>query len=106
MGYHMLCYITLDKDTFQTKRKIRLRLDFSIVCNFFHKYNEVRDELEEKKSNLPLMFMMFMCLFSGAAKKFPPVLQYIGDMWLHALALSLLNLSILLERQSYKRLCG
>lgn len=50
------------------------------------------------------MFMMFMCLFSGAAKKFPPVLQYIGDMWLHVLALSLLNLSILLGRQSYKRL--
>lgn len=54
---------------------------------------------EKKKSDLPLMFMMLMCLFSGAAKKFPPVLQYIGDMWLHVPALSLLDLSILLESQ-------
>lgn len=45
------------------------------------------------------MFMILMCLTSGAAKKFPPVLQYIGDMWLHEPALSLLDLSILLESQ-------
>lgn len=44
------------------------------------------------------MLMMLICLFSGAARKFPPVLQYMGDMWLHALVLSLLVLSILLER--------
>lgn len=46
------------------------------------------------------MLMMLMCLFSGAARKFPPVLQYMGDMWLHALALSLLVLSILLQGSS------
>lgn len=44
------------------------------------------------------MLMMLMCLFSGAARKFPPVLQNMGDMWLHALVLSLLVLSILLQR--------
>lgn len=49
------------------------------------------------------MLMMLMCLLSGAARKFPPVLQYMGDMWLHALALSMLVLSILLQRSSKEK---
>lgn len=46
------------------------------------------------------MFMMLMCLFSGAARKFPPVLQYMGDMWLQVLVRSALVLSILLRGSS------
>lgn len=48
------------------------------------------------------MLMMLMCLFSGAAKKFPPVLQYTGGTCLLVPALSLVDLSVLLDENQKK----